>query len=333
VSNSQSGAQSEADLIQTLFAPLALGAMGSFDLKDDVAFLPPATHGLIVTQDQIIEGTHFLAEDPLDMIARRLVRRNLSDMIAKGGKPKAAFLSLAWPKSRKRAGMAEFARGLGDDLANLCGMCPLMGGDTSETSGHLIASLTMMGTPTAASGQPVLRNGAQVGDVVAVTGVIGDSWLGLQARQGTLSRVLLKNCATFSLAPCPPDVAMADLIGRYAHAAIDISDGLILDASYIAKASGVAITLHLDKVPLSEEAGCFQGFDSDIERAIILSIGGDDYQPLIAINASDFEAYKSQAEAIGVRVTRIGTCAHGAGVHLEYDGAPVEMPSAVGWQI
>jgi thiamine-monophosphate kinase len=324
---------SEADLIANLFTPLTLGNAGAYGLQDDVAFLAPAPHGLIVTQDQIIEGTHFLADDPLDMIARRLVRRNLSDMIAKGGVPTAAFLSLAWPSERDRARMSEFARGLGDDLRRLCGGCPLMGGDTSQTTGHLVASLTLLGRPTASSGQPVLRNGAKAGDIVAVTGVIGDAFLGLQARLGVLNGTDLKACHAFSLAPCPPDLAVASLIGRYAHASIDVSDGLILDALRIASASDVAVVMALDSIPLSQEAHVFSGLGSDIDRALALATGGDDYQPLISLSPDDFVAYQQACEVEGVRVTQIGTCTQGQGVKLTFEGRSVTMPSSIGWQI
>lgn len=325
--------KSETALIQDAFAPLTLGAEGSYGLRDDVAFLPAQAAGLIVTQDQIIEGTHFLPEDPLPMIARRLVRRNLSDLIAKGGIPTAAFLSLAWPKSRPRSGIAEFAQGLGADLYQLCAKCPLMGGDTSETSGHLVASLTMMGTATAKNGQPVLRSGAKVGDVVAVTGVIGDAWLGLQVRHGLFSRWEAPDCYAFSLAPCPPTLGMANLIGQFASAAIDVSDGLIIDAHHLATASGMNLTLALDKVPMSEEAMDFPAFDDPLERAIVLAIGGDDYQPLITLPPDDFKAYQGAAKKLGVRVTRIGTCQAGEGVQLSFKGKPVPMPATMGWQI
>jgi thiamine-monophosphate kinase len=324
---------SEADLIANLFAPLTLGNVDAYGLQDDVAFLAPAPHGLIVTQDQIIEGTHFLADDPLDMIARRLVRRNLSDMIAKGGVPTAAFLSLAWPSLRDRAGMSEFVLGLGDDLRTLCGGCPLMGGDTSQTSGHLVASLTMLGRPTASSGQPVLRNGAKAGDIVAVTGVLGDAFLGLQARLGVFDVTQLRACHTFSLAPYPPDLAVAPLIGQYAHASIDVSDGLILDALRIARASSVGIALALDVLPLSREARAFSGFGSEIERALALATGGDDYQPLITLSRHDFAAYQQACEMVQVRVTQIGTCTQGQGVKLTFDGRSVAMPTTIGWQI
>jgi thiamine-monophosphate kinase len=328
-----SDSESEAALIESLFAPLSLGAKGSFGLRDDVAFLPSPLHGHIVTQDQIIEGTHFLPNDPLDMIAKRLVRRNLSDLIAKGGVPTAAFLSLAWPKSRDRAGLTLFARGLGEDLAQLCGDCPLMGGDTSETSGPLVASLTMLGTGTTPTGQPVLRSGAQSGDVVVVTGVIGDAYLGLQARLDRLPASQVPGCVAFSLAPHPPSVALSPLIGRYANASIDVSDGLILDAQRIAIASSLRVDLTLEAMPLSTEAAAYQGLGSIQERALALATGGDDYQPLLTLTPVNFDAFKEAAATLGISATRIGKCTQGGGLQLTYDGLALEMPLHSGWQI
>jgi thiamine-monophosphate kinase len=325
--------QSEDDLIQSLFAPLTLGASGSFGLHDDVAFLSNRGAGIIVTQDQIIEGTHFLPDDPLDMIARRLVRRNLSDIIAKGAIPTAAFLSLAWPRGRPRSTMAEFVLGLGDDLNKLCAKCPLMGGDTSLTDGHLVASMTMIGRPCATSGQPVLRSGAKAGDVLAITGVIGDAYLGLQARLGLISPTSLEACIRFSAAPSPPRVEMAELIGRFARASLDVSDGLILDASRLGKASGVGISLDIGAIPLSDEAAAFVAQADEVPRLLLLATGGEDYQPLMAIGENDFGEFQSLSQQIGVRVTQVGRCLVGEGVTLTYQNRPIPMPPHTGWQI
>jgi thiamine-monophosphate kinase len=322
----------ETDMIQSLFAPLALGATGSYGLGDDVAFVPTSEAGIIVTQDQVIEGTHFFPNDPLEIVAKRLVRRNLSDIIAKGGVPTAAFLSLAWPKSRDREGIARFAQGLGEDLAQLCDDCPLMGGDTSTTNGPLVASLTMMGRPTAPNGQPVLRSGAQVGDVIAVTGVIGDAWLGLQVRHGILNGRYLKDCIDFAMAPYPPTLKMAPLIGQYAKASLDVSDGLLLDALRLANASGVAIIMALDELPISEEAEMTDFPDAEYRNAL-LATGGDDYQPLIAIKPNDFSPFKAAAKKLGVRVTRIGTCVAGEGLSLTYLDEPFDLPLSLGWEV
>jgi thiamine-monophosphate kinase len=322
----------EAQLIQKAFAPLTLGAEGSFGLADDVAFITAGSSGLIVTQDQVIEGTHFLATDAIAMVAKRLVRRNLSDIIAKGGLPTAAFLSLAWPKSRPRAGIIEFASGLGEDLAGLCGTCPLLGGDTSTIDGPLVASLTLLARPTAATGGPVLRGGAQEGDVIAVTGVIGDAWLGLQARLGLLDRQKLTSCVAFATAPYPPALALAPLIGQYAHACLDVSDGLLLDARRLAQASGIGIELALERVPVSHEAAAYVAEDQ-IARTLMLASGGDDYQPLIAFAEADFGAFASRAHALGIRVTAIGRCVAGRGLKLSFEGEPVDLPATLGWEV
>jgi thiamine-monophosphate kinase len=318
-------------MIQSIFAPLALGVQGSYGLKDDVAFLPTPNAGIIVTQDQVIEGTHFFPNDPVEMVAKRLVRRNLSDMIAKGGVPSAVFLSLAWPKSRDRADIARFAQGLGDDLKARCGNCPLMGGDTSTTNGPLVASLTMMGHATTSNGQPVLRSGAQVGDVIAVTGVIGDAWLGLQVREGVLGGTSLRECLAFSMAPYPPTLEIAPLIGRLARASLDVSDGLFLDALRLASASGLAIEMALDLLPISQEAEYCDLPDPDYRNSM-LATGGDDYQPLMAISEANFAAFEAAAQALNVRVTRIGKCVAGQGLHVTYEGEPWDLPLSLGWE-
>jgi thiamine-monophosphate kinase len=328
---SNDGNDPEADMIQSLFAPLTLGSQGSYGLRDDVAFIPTQGAGIIVTQDQVIEGTHFFANDPLEMVAKRLVRRNLSDMIAKGGMPTAAFLSLAWPKSRDKADIAQFAHGLGKDLADLCGDCPLMGGDTSMVEGPLVASLTMMGKPTAANGQPILRQGAQTGDIIAVTGVIGDAYLGLEVRHGLLNGRYLKGCLEFNMAPFPPTLEIAPLIGRYAKACLDVSDGLLIDALRLARASGVRIEMALDRMPISNEADN-AGFPSEDERNLLLATGGDDYQPLLAISPDDFKAFVAAAKALDVRVTAIGTCVAGEGLGLTYLDEPRDLPITLGWE-
>jgi thiamine-monophosphate kinase len=320
----------ETDMIQALFAPLARGAEGAFGLSDDVAFIAGTNQGLIVTQDQVIEGTHFYPNDPLEMIAKRLVRRNLSDMIAKGGTPTTAFLSLAWPKARPRTEIARFARGLGEDLRDLCGDIPLLGGDTSTIDGPLVASLTLLGKPTAPTGQPVLRSGARVGDVIAVTGVIGDAWMGRMVREGMFNGRYLAKCLAFSMAPYPPPCEIAPLIGQYAHASIDVSDGLFLDAFRLAAASGLKIDLELECLPVSNEVEGYE-FPEEDYRNSLLATGGDDYQPLMAMTEGNFEAFQLAAAELDVKVTKIGVCTQGAGLGVTFDGEPMDLPLSLGW--
>jgi thiamine-monophosphate kinase len=332
--NPSNRVSTETALIQSLFAPLALGHAGSYGLRDDAAFIAPSGDGLVVTQDQVIEGTHFLASDPVEMVARRLVRRNLSDLIAKGAIPSAAFLSLAWPKARGFDQMAQFAAGLGDDLALLCGNCPLLGGDTSTIDGPLVASLTMMGRATASNGQPILRSGAQSGDIIATTGTIGDAWLGLQVRLGLLGGEGIAQCVETAMAPKPPPLALAAIIAKFANASLDVSDGLIADAGHMADCSGRALSLDLAAVPITSEARDWVENASDPLDAIIkLATGGDDYQCLVAIAPHKITDYIAAARGVGVSVTIIGSCESGTGVRLNYKGTKIPLPEKLGWSI
>ncbi len=326
-------APSEFDLIAQLWAPLTRGAPGAYGLKDDVAHLPSSLVGHVVTCDQVIEGTHFLSSDPLSWVAKRLVRRNLSDLIAKGCRPVGAFLTLAWPKGRPYAQMVDFADGLGQDLSDLCGACPLLGGDTSSTTGPLVASLTLMGRGLSPSGAPILRGGARVGDLVFVTGIIGDAFLGLQVRLGQMDGQGLEGAAAFAMAPAPPPLALADVIATYAHASIDISDGLLADAGHVAVASHLAIHLHLDQVPLSEEATAFMARSrKPVENLLGLVTGGDDYQALICVAPDRAADFVSAIEALGVGVSHIGVCQEGQGLVLTHCGSSVALPTRTGWQ-
>ncbi len=326
-------APAEFDLIAQLWAPLTRGAPGAYGLKDDVAYLPSLSVGHVVTCDQVIEGTHFLSSDPLDWVAKRLVRRNLSDLIAKGCKPVGAFLTLAWPKSRPYAQVADFAVGLGQDLSDLCGECPLLGGDTSSTTGPLVASLTLIGKGLSVTGAPILRSGARGGDLVFLTGTTGDSYLGLQARLGLMDGQGLAGAVAFAMAPAPPPLAAANVIGTFAQASIDISDGLLADAGHVAEASHLAMHIHLEKVPLSSEATAFVARSPNpVESLLGLVTGGDDYQALMCVAPDRAAAFVSELKAIGVGVTQIGVCQEGQGFVLTYLGSAVALPARTGWQ-
>jgi len=324
---------SEFDLIADIWGPLTRGNAGAYALRDDVALVPASPHGHVVTCDQVIEGTHFLPSDGLDWVAKRLVRRNLSDLIAKGCRPIGAFLALAWPQMRPQTEMKAFAQGLGEDLAHLAGNCPLLGGDTSSTQGPLVASLTLIGTPLAPSGQPVLRRGAQPGDVIFMTGTLGDPYLGLQVRLGQLDGEGLSQAQLISLAPAPPPLSMATWIGAFATASIDVSDGLLADAGHVASASGTALVLELDRLPLSMEATHWlHRRQEDVSALLKLATGGDDYQSFFTVPPAQADAFMAQCHQSGVRLTQIGLCQEGVGLRLMYRGQTVALPSRTGWQ-
>jgi thiamine-monophosphate kinase len=323
----------EADLIAALFAPLTRGDPGAFDLRDDAAHVRAGPGGLIVTVDQVIEGTHFLPDDPPEAVAAKLVRRNLSDLVAKGARPVAAFLTIAWPVARDRADLAAFAAALGRDLDWECGGCPLLGGDTSRTDGGLVATLTLMGGPGPGREGPVPRGGGRAGDVLMVTGDIGASWLGLQARLGRLGDVACPEAVARSLTPRPPPLAMADVVARHARAAIDVSDGLLADAAALGRESGLGVAIDLDATPLHPEVAAWLAAQADRTAALLsLAGGGDDYQTLCAIDPQDARDAQSEALAAGATLTAIGRLRTGTGLDLTVAGEPVAAPETLGWQ-
>lgn len=301
----------EFDLIRRYFAPLATSA-GAAELKDDVAEISP---GLIATADAIVEGVHFLPDDPLSTVAQKLVRVNVSDILAKGGRPDAALLSLVWPKGRDARQLEDFSRALGADLARWG--AHLVGGDTTATDGPLTLSLTLTGKVT----RLVRRSGAQPGDDLWVTGTIGDGWLGLKAAQGAFGKLgqeAMNQLVSRYRVPEPPRLPFADLVAAHASASIDVSDGLAADAGHVADASGVGIVIEVAKVPLSA-AGAHYVMNGKAELRDLLT-GGDDYQTLFAAPPSA----RGEIEAATPPVTRIGRVEAGSGVRV-IDASGAEM--------
>jgi thiamine-monophosphate kinase len=311
----------EFDLIRRYFAPLVTSP-GADDLRDDVAEIAP---GLIATKDAIVEGIHFLPDDPLETVAQKLVRVNVSDIIAKGGKPDAALLAVVWPKSRPHEQLEDFARGLGKDLQRWG--AHLVGGDTTSTDGPLTLSLTLLGKVGARG--PVRRSGAKPGEDIWVTGDIGDSWLGLQAATGALGPLIAEaqnQLVSRYRIPEPPRLAFADLIAARASASIDVSDGLVADAGHIAEASSVRLLIGASLVPLSATASHYvENGKADLRD---LLTGGDDYQTLFTAPQAVRKAIRSSA----AKLTRIGVVTAGEGVFvLDANNQPLEF-NAAGWR-
>src|SRR3954468_8275274 len=168
----------EDSLIARYFKPLATDP-GAFGLTDDAAVLKADGEDIVVNTDAIVEGVHFLPDDPSDTIARKALRVNLSDLAAKGATPAGFVLTLAL-RAADAAWLAPFARALGENAAAF--QCPLLGGDTVSTPGPLMISITAFGRVL--PGRMVRRAGAEPGDRVVVTGAVGDAALGLDILKG-----------------------------------------------------------------------------------------------------------------------------------------------------
>ncbi|MFN6981438.1 MAG: thiamine-phosphate kinase [Brevundimonas sp.] len=318
----------EFETIERLLRPLAHPEWGR-GLADDVAVLPSRPgYDLVLTKDAIVEGVHFLPDDPLDTVAKKLLRVNLSDLAAKGAEPFGYLLACCWSD---RCGWPEreaFAAGLAEDQA-LFGMF-LMGGDTVKTPGPAVFSLTALGWVPA--GAAVSRAGAQVGDLVFVTGTIGDGLLGLQAAQAKLKldAERLERLIDHYRSPMPR-LDFAEVVRNLATAAADVSDGLAADLNHIAQASGVGVTLNLSVLPLSAAAQAWFEDRVDPQAALgDLATGGDDYQIVFTAHPRHEETLRREAERRLLRLTKIGAVTAGAGVAIDYGGHRVELTRG-GW--
>ena len=313
----------EFETIRRLFAPLAHPEWGR-GLKDDVAVVPSRPgFDLVLTKDAMVEGVHFLPDDPLDTVAQKLLRVNLSDLAAKGAEAFGYMLACHWSD---RCGWPEreaFVDGLRRDQAIFEVL--LLGGDTVSTKGPASFSLTLLGWIP--KGRTVGRAGAKPGDVVMVTGAIGDGWLGLQAAQGKLSLEMERIIALVEHYRRPmPQTDFASTIRDMASASVDVSDGLIADLSHIASASGVGLEIDLEVTPLSLAGQAWFEQRVDPQAALEkLVTGGDDYEIAFTAPAASEEALRREADRRHIPLTRIGQVVAGKGVAVRYQGQAVKL--------
>lgn len=304
--------------IDRLFRPLTRGAPGAFELRDDAAVIPQRPgFDLVVTKDAIVEGVHFPQGEAPELVARKLVRVNVSDLAAKAAEPFAAFLAVAWPQDFAGRDREHFAMGLAADLEAFG--IDLLGGDTVITPGPFTCTLTAMGWVPA--GRMVRRAGARPGDKLLVSGTIGDATLGLAAVKGQIEDPDGRLAYRYRMPE--PRVDLRETLRRHATAAADVSDGLVADARHIAEASGVGLLIDLDRLPLSGAAATWLERQADVGASLLrLGTGGDDYEVVCTM-------------ASGVRkppgFTVIGEVREGAGVEVRAAGRAVE-PGAGGWR-
>lgn len=306
----------EFETIRKLLAPLA-HPDHAWGLSDDVAVMPTRPGAdLVLTKDAIIEGVHFLAEDPLDTVAQKLLRVNLSDLAAKGAEPFGYMLACHWSP---RCGWPEreaFAAGLARDQVEYG--IHLLGGDTVRTPGPASFSVTMLGW--APRGGSVTRGGARPGHGIYVTGTIGDGVLGLQAARGHLKLEPERIDALAEHYRRPvPRLEFGQAVQGLVSAIMDVSDGLLADLGHIVASSGVSATVQLEALPRSAATTAWFDTRTDAEAALeTLATGGDDYELLFTADPSDESALRREADRLRLRLTRLGTIGQGRGVTATY---------------
>jgi thiamine-monophosphate kinase len=296
-------ALTEAEFLADLRTlPLHPGARG---FADDTAIVA----GLIVTTDTLVEGVHFLPTDPPQDVAWKLLATNLSDLAAKGAAVEGVLLNYplrddAWDRA--------FLIGFGKALATFDAR--LIGGDTVTlpAGAPRILTLTAFGRDAPAPS----RAGARAGDILWVTGTIGDAGAGLGIAQGAPGPSAL--LAAYRRPT--PRLAEGRVLGPHVHAMMDVSDGLLLDARRMAAASGLHVAIDLAGVPLSDALRTHAG-DTRATR-LAAATAGDDYQLLFAA---------APAFAPPVPATAVGRFAAGGGLSLHDRGAPVPLPERLGF--
>lgn len=320
----------EFDIIGRYFRPLTGADDGALALRDDAAvFAAPAGRQVVATADAIVAGVHFLPEDPPDRIARKLLRVNLSDLAAMGAEPLGYLMTASWPETITETWIAAFAGGLAADQAAFD--IALLGGDTTRTPGPLTLSLTALGSvPT---GSALRRNAARPGDLLFVSGTIGDAVLGLRALQNDAGTAPSSDrdylIERYHLPRPRLALGQALLVDGLAHAAIDVSDGLVADLTHIAEESTVAAVIVADQVPLSAAANAI--LDRAPELLATLLTGGDDYELLFSAAPENVEAIASVARQLEIPVSVIGRIEAGEGVSVEAaDGRKMPL-TKVGW--
>ncbi len=305
----------EFELIARYFAPLAAAAPGALGLTDDAALVDVAPGcRLVVTADALTAGVHFFDTDPPGAIAQKMLRVNLSDLAAKGARPLGYFMTVALAPSVDAAWLEAFVAGLATDQARY-GIA-LMGGDTTATPGPTTLSVTALGQVRAGAFLP--RGGAKAGDLIYVSGTIGDGALGLRVLRGELaglpSALADRLVERYRLPEPRTELGPALAEAGLASACLDVSDGLVADAGHLAETSRLAALIDAARVPLSAPARAALAVDRGLLPVILA--GGDDYELLFTVPPAKAAGLPALASRLGLPLAEIGRMAAGAGVQV-----------------
>jgi thiamine-monophosphate kinase len=323
MASSISSRPGEFELIREVFAPLSLGLPGAVGLTDDVALIsPPPGCEVVLNTDAIVEGVHFRKSDPPESIAKKALRVNISDFAAKGASPHAYLLALALPEWPDRDWLERFAGGLAEDQREFA--VTLAGGDTVRSPGGLYITVTLAGFVP--QGVTIRRHNAAPGDIIFVTGTIGDAGMGLELLKNE-AKQRSDDCAELVSryrVPRPP-LAFGQALRGIASASLDVSDGLIADLGHIAEVSHVRMEIDADRVPLSPQLRRMSGGSpAVVARA---ATAGDDYEIAFTVPASKRGAVEMAASQTNTSVTEIGRVLSGRGAALT-DAQGNEIPLA-----
>ena len=291
---------------------------------DTAAILPTRGQLMLVTCDSQIEDIHFKFDwsSPFD-VGRRAAAVNLSDIAAMGGKPRFALVSLAVPKHLELSTLTEIYRGLDNMFSER--RVSIIGGNTAATVGPLVVDITLLGE--AKTDRLLTRDGARIGDVVCVTGTLGNARAGLAVLSSpNVSWAGIECDSVLGAYRCPtPRGAVGKILGEFGHvsACMDISDGLAGDAGHLARRSEVCIRIDLMRLPISDTV---RQIASNLGESVeIFALrGGEDFELLFTLPKEELPALSAQvAEKTGVSVSVVGEVVSGSGVELTFQGQDI----------
>lgn len=295
---------SEFELIEQYFAPLAKTDAANIDIGigDDCAvFSLKDNERLAVSVDTLVSGVHFPLQATPQQIASRAIAVSVSDLAAMGARPIGITLALTVPDNNPRW-FAGFAQGLGQSLEQYS--LQLLGGDT--TRGALSVAVQVMGALP--KGHALTRSGAKVGDLVFVSGYLGDGAAALESMSdGQINGDYFQNRFYQPRAR----IALGEKLLAVASAAIDISDGLLADVGHIAKASSVAIKIEQERLPISP---ALMEFGNRTQQLTWALTGGDDYELCFCVSPENKTEVKKLSDSLGLALTEIGYVEQGRGL-------------------
>lgn len=299
------GDVSEDHIITHYFAPI------SADLSDDVAIVsPPPGQSLLVSCDALMEDVHFLRRSPANWVGQKTLRVNASDIVASGGVPRWATLSICLPKDLPLQWLADFAQGL-HQACKQTGIT-LIGGDTTASPAQISISLTVFGCAK----RPIRRSGANLGDLIVVTGQLGGAHLGLDYILN--NKTGGETWVARHFIP-PYRLAFVQKITEMATAMMDLSDGLSSDLPRLCRASNQGATIYLDQLPKAVAT----------QESQDIWIAAEDYELLFTVAEKDWQSVLAMGERTQTPVTCIGKMTNET--KFLYQNREVEMDGR-GWQ-
>lgn len=307
----------EFDLIARYFTRSA--PAGMLGVGDDCALLPVAQgRELAISTDMLIEGRHFLPGVDPRSLGHKALAVNLSDLAAMGARPLACLLALSVP-AVDHAWLEGFSAGF-HALSDTHG-CPLVGGDTTRSLDGIIITVTVLGDVEPAAA--LRRSNARAGDDIWLSGTLGAAWLALQLLQKQLPADDARLQASRQAMDFPmPQIALGCGLAGLAHAAIDVSDGLLQDLGHVLQASQCGAELWLEALPAHD---ALHGLDETVRRQAMLA-GGDVYELCFTAGSTGREAIMALGKTLGLKLSRIGRIVPDAGLRL-FDAQGNEVSS------